>query len=144
MGIFNKLFGGADGIRESVNEVYEKQFNIYKKQGNDLGSSHRMAIISALGIRYAARFKPQSETFLTVEAMPFFIIENKKDAANILAEYIVFKETPNVCNYNWLKEKINSSLNESPKHGVAGIEAEMPWKDLLEQKTIRKIKDLTE
>ena len=150
MGIFNKIFGGADGIREWVHENYIQQISTAKRAGLAEDELHAMGVYGVLSARYIARRKPQSEKKLFAEIFPF--VEMKGPLAiEMLAEYIVYQEIPNNARFDkrsrheLLGIEINKTLNEQCLVGNAGpagmgIIYSVDWCNLLELKTIENIR----
>ena len=62
MGLWNKLFGGADGCREAMRKSYEKHVRLARQgKSPSTDSPHSVGLYGALGTRYIARGTPVVE-----------------------------------------------------------------------------------
>ena len=149
MGIWTKLFGGADGIREVMRESYDKHVRLSQRGEIPLADlPHSLGLYGALGSRYRARGKPVMEdigweVLIRGELSPFMLMK-ETEAVEALAEYVVYKELPQKARITWLKELINSSLRsckDDSKIAMAtvGLINQVAWCSLLEPETMKII-----
>ena len=139
MGLWNKLFGGADGCREAMRESYAKHVQM-ARQGKiamgDTDSPHVIGLYGALGSRYRVRGLPVIETLIWGELAPFLAMKEQQ-AIEALAEYVLFQERPSDARVAWLKGQVNMALrscNDGTWLGMAafGLDNQVPWCSLLE------------
>jgi hypothetical protein len=107
MGFFNKIFGGADGCRESMRDAYIKHTNLANQ--NKMDSPHEMGLYGALTGRYKSIGLPAEEVMIWPELAPFIAME-KYIAIEALAEYVVFQENSLDAHQFWLSTHINNAL----------------------------------
>lgn len=148
MGFLKGLFGGADGIRKAMSDSYHRHV-ILATEGRipppvTPDSPHIIDLYGALGTRYRARFRPISEVALWTELAPFLSM-NEADAVEALAEYMVYKEMPDEARVEWLKDRVNVSLQTSDddarKAAAAhGLMNKVAWSLLLDPTTISVIR----
>lgn len=112
MGIFNKIFGGADGIRETVRETYLAQKELGRKQGVKSEDIEYRGLYGALGSRYIARGQSINDVVLMTEVQPFCMMD-KKVAIDMLAEYVVLQEMPHKANIFQLARSLNSVIDRT-------------------------------
>lgn len=143
------MFGGADGIRETMGESYNKHVRL-AMQGRSPTQDppHVVGLYGALGTRYLSRGTRVAERELWGELMPFLAME-EADAVEALAEYVVFQERPEDARTIWLKGMINSAL-KAPKNeasielATAGLVNRVAWCSLLEPDTLTAIETAME
>jgi len=149
MGLWKKLFGGAEGCREARRDSYEKHVRL-ARQGRipteDL--PHTVGLYGALASRYRVRGAPVVEVAIWGELAPFLEMK-ETEAVEALAEYVVFQERPQDARVTWLKGTINSALqscsDESRKAMAgAGLINQVAWCALLEPSTRKAIEDAIE
>lgn len=155
MGIWNLMFGGADGIREAMMQAYQRHYD-GRRQGKGAGgdSPHAAGLYGALATRYTASRKPMPEVAIWAELTPFLLMP-KEMAPKALAEYIVYQSKPDKADVLWLTEVVAQALKKltAPKSldddlrgylasTVAALEMEAPWSQLLKPDIIRKIRSL--
>ena len=140
MGILNKLFGGADGIRETMIESYWKHVHLVQ-QGRipASDSAHNLGLYGALGSRYAVRRTPRPEVVLWGELAPFLAMP-EAEAVRALAEYVVYQEIPNQSQVKWLAERINAGLTSTNDKdirqlAVLGLSNRVTWCSMLNEHT---------
>lgn len=149
MGIWTKLFGGADGIRETMRESYDKHIRLAQKgRVPSTGTPHSIGLYGALGSRYQARGNPVMkdpgwEVLIWGELSPFMLMK-ETEAVEALAEYVVYKEFPQKARVTWLKKLINSSLRACKDDSkiamaIAGLINQVAWCSLLEPETTKII-----
>lgn len=101
MGIFNKLFGGADSVRESVTEKYYQHLEIARKNQGDVRDQQLAALYGALATRYMARMKRKTEVELMGEIMSFADIEASSPYSSLDAlcdkNQLVINDNANQC-----------------------------------------------
>lgn len=108
MGFWNKLFGGADGIRESMRETYAYRYQKAQECPPASGDTpHQFALYQALGSRYIVTRKPWNEMRLHLELVPFYAME-RNEAVDMLTEYIVYQERPTDARTDILRERLNA------------------------------------
>lgn len=146
MGIFTKLFGGTEGIREAMRESYEKHYKLAQVHEFPGLTPHEAGLLGALGTRYKAWGKKVSEQLLWIELTPFLMMEERQ-AVEALAEYVVFKEYPKRARTLWLLRCLNSAIMSCEDTDlvasiILGLAHEVPWVALLEKQTLDKIDQL--
>jgi len=149
MGILKKLFGGADGIRETMCDAYEK--NLRRAEDGEIPlieTPHSHGLYGALSTRYKARLKSVPEVVIWFELCPFLLMK-KNEAVEALAEYVVYKERPSNARVTWLKELVNSSISlcendEQMAVAVGGFLNKVAWCALLDQETKKTIENAVE
>jgi|GEM_PF-5369153 len=110
MGVWTKLFGGTESCRERVRATYARYVQAAKNDhGRSPYSPHVIGLYSALGTRYMARGTKVKMRDVWCELTPFLVME-EQEAAEALAEYVVFKENPADTQVTWLRNSINTAL----------------------------------
>ncbi len=142
IGLWNQLFGGADGCREAMRDSYAKHVRLAKNVHEVRESSHAMGLYGALGARYRAR-GINIGVGIWHELAPFLALA-EQEAVEALAEYVLFQERPKDARITWLKEIINSALknvtNDSQRRLAAvGVLDQVAWCALLTSDTMRII-----
>jgi hypothetical protein len=145
MGVLNKMFGGANGIRESMQESYVKHRKLVESgqaQVADVSDAHFMGLYGALNTRYWARGIRRTEPQLMIELAPFCAMQDKNAALSMLSEYAVYQERPGEAQIGLLKIVINTSLRSCEEdhwlQAVAtGVRQQADWSDLLEPETLK-------
>lgn len=146
MGLFKKLFGGADGIRESMRNSYKKHTKLARQSGMD--DPHAVGLYGALGSRYKVRGLPVVEVVMWAELSPFLAMK-ESDAIDAIAEYAVYQEGSSDVRKEWLRTLINNALcapSDSSLTGTAGLGLvnRVAWCRLLEPSTISAIEHAVE
>ena len=141
MGLFTKLFGGADGCRETMRESYEKHAKLARQSGMD--SPHAFGLYGALGSRYQARRLPVVEVVMWAELSPFLAMK-EAEGIEAIAEYAVFQERPSDARQEWLRALINNALSAPSDSSlttmaIGGLMNQVAWCSLLEPSTISAI-----
>ena len=109
MGFFKKVFGGADGIRETIRDSYKKHRNA--QGGSDAFSPHQKGLYGALASRYIAARTPRPEIEIWTELIPFLLMD-EAEAVEALAEMVVYIEMTTDSRHAWLGERIRSAVGE--------------------------------
>ena len=145
MGVWNKLFGGADGCREAMRESYEKHAQSARQgQLGAVETPHNCGLYGALGTRYMAGGKPKPEVLLWGELVPFLVM-TEDVGLKALVEYVVYQEyPPGNADVSWLRQAINSALRscvDSERIALAGMGLvnQVAWCALLESDTRGRI-----
>jgi hypothetical protein len=143
MGLFNKIFGGADGCRECMRESYEKHVRLAKTNSPD--SPHAFGLYGALASRYMVRGWQVVEPIIWADLSPFLAMD-KSEAVEALAEYAVFQERPEDARQGWLKRVINDAIlsptdNTYVAMTAMGLMNKVAWCGLLEPNTISVIEN---
>ena len=112
MGFFKKIFGGADGIRETMRESYEKHRQAAPR-GEDTFPPHEFGLFGALGTRYMSRRESPAEMVVWAELAPFLLMD-EAEAVEVLAEYAVYRESVNDSRFDWLSDRINAAFERLP------------------------------
>ncbi|MDM8008897.1 MAG: hypothetical protein QUV05_22385 [Phycisphaerae bacterium] len=142
MGILNKLFGGADGIRETIVESYVKHREL--AESGMIPSSddpHRTGLYGALASRYKARATwgsagvPSSETVIWADLAPFVAMPEPL-AVQALAEYVVYQEMPDQAMTTTLTWRIELALMKMEdislkQMAVMGLANKVAWSSLI-------------
>lgn len=123
MGVWNKLFGGAEGAREAMRESYAKHVRLAREARIPAPDSpHVVGLFGALATRYQARLQPKSEVELWPELAPFLAMPEAL-AVEMLAEYVIYQETPSKARFNDLRISISNvieaGLNEDRTYMAA-------------------------
>jgi hypothetical protein len=106
MGFMKKLFGGADGTRETMRESYLKHLRLAQTVADPDDNPHTVGLYGALATRYRVSGKSLPEQQLWAELAPFLAMPQAQ-AVEMLAEYVVFHEAPRQANIPLLVEAIN-------------------------------------
>lgn len=146
MGLWNKLFGGADGCREAMRESYEKHVRLARQRQLAAGGSpHASGLYGALGSRYIVRRTPKPEVFLWGELAPFLAMREDVGLKALL-EYVLYQEyPPGNADVAWLQQTINLTLRScSPDNqwlalAGGGLVNRVAWCELLEPDTLDHI-----
>ena len=146
MGLLKKLFGGADGIRETMRESYDQHvlFGRLAKHtpGVENVSPHHAGLYGALGTRYLIRRHSISERDLWLELAPFFAME-EQESVEALVEYAIYQERPKDAGIGRLAFLINSALcacKDEIKVQVAVASRRAPsWVSLLREETAQML-----
>lgn len=87
MGLWNKLFGGANGFRELTRETYANHAKLAPQGGDD---AHIAGLYGALKMRYKLRGIPavNDQALLIADITPFAAMKNKEQAIDSLADYL--------------------------------------------------------
>ena len=109
MGFFNKLFGGADGIRETMRESYDKHRQVHA--GLESFTPHERGLYGALASRYRAAHEPRPEIQIWTELIPFLLMD-EADAVEAMAEIVVHDEAPIEARALWLGDQIRRAIRE--------------------------------
>lgn len=149
MGFFNKVFGGADGVREAMNDAYSRHLRLAhegKLPSDD--SPHRTALYGALGSRYRTASKSFSELDLWTELAPFLAMP-EGSAVTALAEYVVLMELPNQARFGSLCAAINQALQSTGDKELLRLAAvafgrRVRWASLLSPNCARRMLAATE
>lgn len=145
MGMWTKLFGGAEGCREAMRESYQKHFQL--AQAGQISffdqSPHSLGLYGALGSRYRAWGRPINEAIIWSELTPFLLM-GQSGGIEALAEYAVFQERPNEARTGWLRDRINVALRSCHDDSLMAAAAlalmnRVAWCALLEPSTLRVI-----
>lgn len=124
MGLWNKMFGGADGCREVIRDAYIKHVRLAKnRQSQSRDSSHIIGMYGALGLRHHARGTKGGDVRIWNELAPFLAM-GEREAVEALAEYVVFQESPQEARVTWLRDSINAalgSLSDDSQRKMAAI-----------------------
>jgi len=151
MGIWKKIFGGAEGIREAMREAYEnhRRAAIARTIPVPPGECpHHFGLYGALASRHIVRNIPCSEIVILSQLAPFYLMD-ETDAVEALAECVVFWERPRDARLSWLTAKINKALLTAPDNtyllmAAHGIMNGASWAQLLEPNTMQKIRKAVE
>ena len=146
MGMWNKLFGGAEGCREAMCQSYEKHVRLAARQGNFDGvdSPHSRGLYGALETRYIVGGRPAPEVVLWGELAPFLAMM-EDIGLKALVEYVVYQEyPPGSTDVSWLREVINSALrswidDEWLAVAGAGWVNQVAWVALLDSDTQERL-----
>ena len=136
MGLWNKMFGGADGCRKAIRDAYTKHVQLAKhRQSPSHDSSHVIGLYGALGLRHRARGTKGGDIQIWNELAPFLAM-GEQEAVEALAEYVVFTESPQEAQLPWLRDIVNSALenlsNDSHrKMATIGMRNHVAWCALL-------------
>lgn len=148
--MWNKIFGGAEGIREAMRESYENHVRAAREGTIPTGgdSPHTFGLYGALASRYLVRRIPSSEIAVLSELAPFHVMK-ETEAVEALAEYVVFCERPQDAQVTWLKAAINRALNSSSDSSWLlmagnGLANGAAWGALLEPSTMEAIEKAIE
>lgn len=147
MGLWNKLFGGADGVRETVREAYFRHLNSWPSNDPDL-TPHEVGLYGALSTRYMAGGRSKPEPMVWSELAPFVAMEANR-GLNSLVEYVVWQEFPShEVNVSWLSQSINYALEHEASYSQKelasyGFASGAPWSDLLNDKLRLSLRALT-
>ena len=109
MGFFKKIFGGADGIRETIRESYDEHRQM--QAGSDSFSPHHRGLYGALASRYIAAHAPRPEIQIWTELIPFLLMD-EAEAVEAMAEIVVHDEMPIEARTAWLGERIRQAIQE--------------------------------
>jgi hypothetical protein len=112
MGLWKRLFGGADGARDAMRVSYFKHRRLAEQGRAPTFTSdppHYLGLYGALGTRYKARLQAFDEAGLWIELAPFLLIR-EAEAVEALAEYVLWKEGHKDARVRWLREVINATL----------------------------------
>jgi hypothetical protein len=144
MGLFTKLFGGADGIREAMRESYQMHVKLARQKSLDF--PHAIGLYGALGSRYKVRQLPVVEVAIWAELSPFLEM-NESDAIEAIAEYAVFQQRPNDARQEWLAGVINEVLLRSTEASLtamatSGYIHQFSWYRLLEPRTVAMVEGI--
>jgi hypothetical protein len=109
MGFFSKLFGGAEGTRETMRESYHTHREM--RAGSDSRSPHEQGLYGALESRYVAAHAPRPEIQIWTELIPFLLMD-EDEAVEALAELMVHDEMPLEARTEWLGARIRWVIHE--------------------------------
>jgi hypothetical protein len=109
MGFFNKFFGGASGIRETMRESYDE--HRLNQVGSESFSPHERALYGALAGRYIAAREPRPEIQIWTELIPFLLMD-EAESVEAVAEIVVHDEMPLEARTLWLGERIRWAIRE--------------------------------
>lgn len=143
MGLWNTVFGGADGCRQAVRDTYAKYVRLAKNgQSPGRESLHAVGLHEALSARYRARGIVR-EGGIWDELAPFLAMEEQAAVA-VLAEYVVFQEHPKDSRVPLLKEALNAALQSLTKESYRKLAAlavinQVAWCALLTSDTVQMI-----
>ena len=112
MGWFNKLFGAANGSRESMREAYERNAAFHLLA--PVSYRHFFGLYGALATRYYARGWPVFEDLIWLDLVPFLLMR-QPDAIDAVAEYALYQENVRDIRIQWLVLLINEALRH-PRH----------------------------
>ena len=152
MGLWTKIFGGADGCREAMHESYAKHVQM-ARQGisgvENIDDAHYIGLYGALGSRYRVRGHPINEAQIMAELAPFCAMENEQQAIEALAEYVLYQEGRNETRTEWLNWCINSALQACKEEHWLGLAAmglinRVKWCDLLNPEMRNELERLTD
>src|SRR5215213_8986802 len=144
MGLWNKMFGGADGCREVIRDAYIKHVRLAKhRQSQSRDSSHMIGLYGALGLRHRARGTKGGEVRIWNELAPFLAME-EQEAVAAVAEYVVFQESPQEARITWLRDSINAALGSVTddayrKMAAIGMINQVAWCALLTSDTTQML-----
>jgi len=144
MGMWTKLFGGAEGCHQAMRESYERHFQLARDGRNPTTDPpHNVGLFGALASRYRARGTPIDEAVIWSELAPFLLME-KFDGVEALAEYVMLQERPNEARTGWLTDRINVALRSCHDDSLMAAAAlalmnRVAWCGLLEPSTLRVI-----
>lgn len=144
MGLFNRAFGGANGVRETMQLSYANHVADVvsgKLPVSDRSEAHFFGLYGALSTRYQARGAPRSELQLMMELAPFYAMPDKKAAIAMLAEYVVYQERPAEAEVGVLRAVLREAAENLWEETwlaatVQGIAAGADWARLLDIDTI--------
>ncbi len=144
MGLFNRAFGGANGVREAMQLTYANHvadIDSGKIQVSDRSEAHVFGLYGALSTRYWVRGGTRTEAQLMMELAPFCAMTDKKAAIAMLAEYAVFQERPADAEVGVLRTVLNATAEgiwDAPwlQATVQGIAFGADWARLLDPDTI--------
>jgi hypothetical protein len=131
VGFLKKLIGGAGGTREAIRESYAKHRRIAENRDDLDDSPHATGLYGALASRYRVSARIVPEPQIWPELLPFLMMPETL-AVEMLAEYVMFQEQPQVANVKLLSEAINfaveSGLNEDQNLlAIAAFVRRAPW-----------------
>jgi hypothetical protein len=143
MGLWNKLFGGADGSREAMRDSYARHVRLAKNGQIQIGSEspHTIGLHGALGTRsLAGGIQVRA---IWDELAPFLSMEEQA-AVDALAEYVIYQERPKDTQITWLSEMINAALQNPTtethrKLAALGVMNQVAWCALLTSNTMKMI-----
>lgn len=144
MGVLNRMFGGAQGVRETVRFWYanhDADAASGKIRISERPEVHFLGLYAALSKRYWARGLARSEARLMAELAPFCAMRDKKSAIAMLAEYVVYLERPADAEVGILRTVLNATvrdIRESPwlQATVQGVVFGADWVRLLDAETV--------
>jgi ribosomal protein L37AE/L43A len=144
MGLFNRAFGGANGVREAMQLSYANHVADIasgKIQVPDRSEAHVFGLYGALSGRYWVRRMARSEAQLMMELAPFCAMMDKKAAIAMLAEYAVYQERPADAEVSVLRTVLNTTVQniwDAPwlQATVQAIASGADWARLLDSDTI--------
>lgn len=122
MGIFNKILGNADGIRETTRDSYKKHVRMAESNPQTDDPIHWAGLYGAMASRYVASGNAQAEVYVWAELAPFLLMNNSV-GLNSLCEYLVYKEQPDKANTSYIKEQINSSIRSGKGQEILALAA---------------------
>jgi hypothetical protein len=100
MGLWTKIFGGADSCREAIRESYAKHVQA-ARQGKmgaaNIEDAHLIGLYGALEIRYRVRGKTVSEAQILSELAPFYTIKLKGSASFFFTEALKKRRERSLC-----------------------------------------------
>ena len=144
---FRDLKNPAEGIRNAMRLSYQKHCTL-RISGHgpaDDTSPHHLGLYGALASRYQARGTPMPEGIIWGELVPFLLMD-EATSIEALAEYVVYKETPQEAKIECLTQFINESLRRKPsKDDVVrpmasyGFLNQVPWVELLEDDIVHTL-----
>lgn len=145
VGLFNKLFGGANGVRESMRDSYAQHIALVSS--GRLGAPngpHAAGLFGALSSRYRVTMRAPNEAEVWAELTPFLAMTVPESIA-MLAEYVVFQEMPPAADRFALTSAINGSLSGTSDEdllclaGVALSVYDPAWRPLLSTEVRERI-----
>ena len=141
MGLFNKLVGNADGIREQVLESFDAGVTQYRKIRS--AEPRGFGLFNAVYRRYELKRWPLDEERMKGEIAPFLHMYGA-NAVMGLAEYMVWQEKPSEAREQWLRKLINdAAMSLKPGDlidlGALAASGNLAWARLLDRETIAAI-----
>ena len=152
-GFSRKIFGlgyNVEHTREAMRYSYKRHVLEAQKGAIPLCAGetpHTAGLYGALWARYASANIPRPEILLWIELAPFLLM-NKSNAIEALAEYVVCQENPGKGKIDWLSKLANVSLktkNPNPDYVAMAVQAplhkDIYWCNFLDKDTKKFLGD---
>jgi hypothetical protein len=154
MGWFNAILNSKnpEGVRESIRMSYRDFAKRWALNPRPDGTSlHALALWGASDARWKAQGVVLPQTQVWTELAPFLLIEDEREAVEVLAEYVVFREQPEAARTEWLGRQISNAVSlallrdENAQAGVvAGFMGRSAWCVLLNDDAYASLKWMAE
>jgi hypothetical protein len=136
MGLFNRIFGGADGIRESMRDSYFEHVKHARSQGeSDALEAHHAGLYGAFATRLMAAGRGASPPAVIAELAPFLAMPQMQ-GLEWLVEYVVLNERPANGRMSELGKAISDAIVRCESSDLLSAAAfavmqGVPWRFLL-------------